>query len=200
MLRPIAIGVAFISALSACTQIRSEIGENFRPALNGLLAEDTNPRVDEILASLGPPRRITALPEGYAFVYQSVAIDEKQLGLSSTLPVLRFFKLALARSDARITTAVFQFDAAGTLVARATEDSTVRVGDGGGISFVMSVMPVVDTANYERGVADGEDWGMALLEAVGQPDNRANDLDTGEGGFELLGSPVKVGQRTLEYR
>lgn len=186
--------------LSGCTHFDNDVGRNFMPAVERVMAGSTTPDSAQILDALGPPHQITALPDGYSFLYQQVDIDEFQVGISSSQPVLRVFKLALARSTAHIKTALFQFDHAGRLIASGTDDKYASIGDGGSLAFVLAVMPVVDAESYEHGEVDPADWGMGLLDSTTIARDRSSDLDSGEGGFELRGSPKHAGQRTMEYR
>ncbi|MDX1560420.1 MAG: hypothetical protein R3193_16050 [Marinobacter sp.] len=191
--------VAMSLLLNACSVIETDVGRNFFPTAKALLAENGEPFAGEVLDALGPPHQLSKVSGGYAFLYQYIEIDEFQVGFSSSKSVLRFFKVSLARSTADIKTAVFQFDHAGAMIAADTRQAIVKIGDNGALSLAIVVAPVVDSETYEQGKVDAEQWGMALLDSSALARDRASNLDFGEGGFELRGSPIYAGQRTLEY-
>ncbi|MEA3413371.1 MAG: hypothetical protein U9R74_17820 [Pseudomonadota bacterium] len=154
----------------------------------------------DALRALGPPARITALPGGFGFLYESLYIKERQIGLRGNGDVLRFFKLAFGDADLERRTIQLVFDESGMLRAHASDVDLDPIGKGVGMQIFYQVQPVVDTRDLELTYVDPLLWGLSQLQPLPETLNVGQSLDSGAAGFEMRGTPVAAGQRTLEMR
>ncbi len=151
----------------------------------------------EILDRFGPPAQIPALSEGFAFLYESLLINEQQIGISMPGEVFSWFKLSVADTDVERQIQIFIFDKSGFL--RSYADRAVRddVGDGLSFQFFAAVEQIIDTRYLEMDPVQ-QGWGFGLLNSLPQTLNSRQSLDFGTRGLEQRGTPTIVGQRTLE--
>jgi hypothetical protein len=154
----------------------------------------------QVLDELGPPTRLTALPDGFAFIYESLTIRELQLGIGGREGLLQLLKLSLANTDLYRRSLVLHFDAEGVLVAHGRVDSKEDLGMGGSIQPLFSVQQITDTSDYEDDAIDAAGWGMSLLGSLPVTLNTPQRLNSGATGLEQSGTTTKVGQHTLEMR
>ena len=186
--------------LSACTIIDKEVGQPFITEAKQLLVDAEEIHADDVLAALGPPQALSGVAGGYVFLYQHFTIRERQLGFSSDEPFLRWFKLSLADAEATADTLVLRFDTENRLVASGLVTTRDDLGDAGSVMFALNFQPMIDTAELDRDLWGPDRWGLSLLQAPIEAQNRDNSPDSGREGIELRGSPTGSGQRTLEFR
>ena len=189
-----------LPAICACSFIRKEIGSEFTASAVALLESNSEPHVDEILAALGPPQAISALPEGYVFIYQHFDILERQLGINSDEPWLRWFKLALADAEYEVDTLLIHLDRNDRTLGFGLASTREDLGEAGSLMFALNFLSMIDTQELDSDVWGASHWGMFLLQPSHIALNYQNSMDTGRDGLELRGTPKHVGQRTLEYR
>ena len=153
---------------------------------------------DEILDELGPPLKMTALPHGYAFMYESLDTLELQLGFSLPIPVINWFKFVFAQADYNHQVLVYQFDDKHRLVASGGEDTHFDLGNSTAIQPIITVEAMFDTSNVENDVVHFTEWPAFCLLPLPQTLNRAQSVDTGMAGIEQRGTAPRVGQRSSE--
>ncbi len=192
--------VLMLPFIHACTYIDRQVGQDFSRAAAPLLASVEPLGVDDVLAALGPPQKLSALPGGYVFLYQQFDIAEKQIGISSDRPLLKWFKLSLASADVDADTLVLQFDREDRLVANGFSSTREELGEGGSIMFALNFLSMIDSDRLDRDIQGPNRWGMSLLVKPQVALNRQNSVDSGQAGVELRGTPVDTGQRSLEER
>ena len=193
------VPVLLVLYLQACTHIDKEVGQAFRAPAKQLLSDAEPLDVDAVLELLGPPQKLSALPDGYVFLYQRFHVMESQFGFSTDMEVLRWLKLALADADVKTDTLLLQFDGDDRVVAAGLSSSLSDLGEAGGIMFALQVMEIVDSQQYSTDTWGVNLWGMSLLQDVPTNLNRQSGPDSGQAGIELRGTPQSVGQRTLEF-
>jgi hypothetical protein len=191
-------GLALLLFLNGCSQIHREIGQDFYSQAAELIQSEQEIDVARVLEVLGPPQKMSALPQGYAFLYQFSTVDEQQIGLSSDRPVLRLFKFSMAEAEARIKMAVFRFDCHDQLVAATSAINQSDLGDEQSIMFALAVSALVDSDDLGYDRWSPNLWGASLLQSTAKTVNAQSGLDSGNIGFEQRGTPTGVGQRTLE--
>lgn len=191
-------GLALLLLLHGCSQIHREIGQDFYSQAAELIRSEQEIDVARVLEVLGPPQKLSALPQGYAFLYQFSIVDEQQIGLSSDQPVLRWLKFSLAEADARIKTAVFRFDDHDQLVAATNAVNRSDLGEEQSIMFALAMSAIVDSDDLGHDRWSPNLWGASLLQPTAKSLNAQSDLDSGSIGFEQRGTPTRVGERTLE--
>lgn len=190
-----AILLVMAIALNGCTIMNKQI--DLPPSAKALAVKKVKTHYYEILDRLGPPAQITALSEGFAFLYESLLINEQQIGISMPGEVLSWFKLSVADTDVERQIQIFIFDKSGFL--RSHVDRAVRddIGDGLSFQFFVTVEQVVDTRYLEMDFVQ-QTWGFGLLKPLPQTLNSRQSLDSGTRGLEQRGTPTTVGQRALE--
>ena len=192
--------VLLVPAIGACSFISKEIGGEFTSSAVALFQGNSEPHVDDILAALGPPQAISALPHGYVFIYQHFEIMERQLGINSDENFLRWFKLALADAEYEVDTLLIHLDRNDRTLGFGLATTREDLGEAGSLMFALNFLSMIDTQELDRDVWGASHWGMFLLQPPQIALNYQSSMDTGRDGLELRGTPKNVGQRTLEYR
>jgi hypothetical protein len=154
----------------------------------------------EILEELGPPTKMSALPDGMVFVYENTKITERQYGLILPGEVGKWIKAVYASADADIETIVFVFDAQGRLSGADAETWNTDAGAGMSLTLLFSTGSFTDTEQYESSSARSLDWGKALTMPPLVGLNNRQNLETGLNGIQLTTSPEAVGQHALELQ
>lgn len=191
--------VAFLAGglllLSGCTIVTDEVGEPIEPGSAGM-EEGVSTR--EVLDTLGPPAMVSALGEGYAFLYEYALVREKQVGLSVNYLWLRYLKFSIGSAEADREALVMTFDGEGRLLASGYRAWTEDLGKGTSVQLLISVMSVVDTEELTETPLMVK-WGGELLQSrLQQSLNRQNSMMSGTSGLEQTATPSGSGQRTLE--
>lgn len=153
---------------------------------------------NEVLDELGPPLKITKLPDGYAFMYEGLDTQELQLGFSLPVPVINWFKFVIARADYDHLVLVYLFDQKHRLVAKAGDDTHFDLGSSTAVQPVLAVEMLFDTSAVENEVVNFIEWPTFCLRPLPETLNRHNTMNTGTDGFEQRGTATVVGQRALE--
>jgi len=197
MIRISTAGIVLVLLGSGCSLLKTSIDPP-KSSPQDLPVAQTH--FTEILRDLGPPSRITALPGGFAFLYEHLDFREMQLGLSVSAQSdwLSLLKITLADANLRQRAVLFHFRSDGCLLSVATLDRQEGVGMGGTVQLLFSVVPIVDTSEYADDSTHAMHWGMSLLDPLPRTLNAQQSLRTGSSGLELGGTPSKVGQHTLE--
>lgn len=165
----------------------TRFGEVLPPAAEELApgqAQDT-----DVLAALGPPALITALPSGYAFLYEGGQLTNRSVGAN-----VYQFQAGYAWSGAQFAVAAFVFDADGQLRGAAIDRSDS--GTGSGFSVGSQRAQAFDQIAFLL-PAPQHLWSRQLLRRLPTGLNRGSDIVSGAHGLERRGTPVSVGQRTL---
>ena len=160
--------------------------------------QDGSTHSDEVLDELGPPLKMTALPHGYAFMYESLDVLELQLGFSLPIPVINWFKFVFAQADYDHQVLVYQFDDEHRLVAFAGGDAHFDLGNSTAIQPILTVQEMFDTSNVENDIVHFTEWPAFCLRPLPETLNRAQSLDTGMSGLEQRGTAPNAGQRSPE--
>jgi hypothetical protein len=179
--------------LSGCARYRTERG--FTIDESSLALEEGKTSRMDILRTLGPPTKISALPGGCAFLYEYFNILEKQLGLSIGYEWLSLFKFAYGWASADRQALLLIFDDYEILRSSEYLAWEEALGSGFSINFIISLVTLVDTSHLEEeSVAHG--WRTGLLRPPSiTPDERRKLEDEAE-GLHLWGTPdISGGER-----
>jgi hypothetical protein len=142
----------------------------------------------EVLVALGPPGKVTALPSGFAFLYENTQVLQRGIAVS-----LYLVRVSVSKGNRLLDAYVVVFDERGVVVGHGAVTEWVP------LSFKMSVTaPTGRSARELKAWAPQHRWGMSLLSPLPETLNADNDLDAGVHGLEQRGTPTEVGQRTLE--
>jgi len=182
-------------ATSGCTILSRRYGEPI-PAPDAWLQEGVT-NVHQVVGELGPPSRMSALPDGFVMLYEYVDAKERQLGINLDFLGLDWFKFASGRGLAVQQALLLLFDDSGTLRAADFQDWTEPVGKGLAFQLFFVAMPTVDT-RYLWEPAEQYGWGRSLLEPLPVTLNAGQSVRSGTHGLELRGTPRSAGERSLE--
>ena len=160
----------------------------------------TRAHYHDVLDELGPPARLSATPGGFAFMYEELKINEKQLGLNGPGEFLQFLKMSFAGTALERHSYLLHFNADGMLIAAGLLEATEDLGTAGSVQAIISVQQLVDTTAFEDDALDASHWGSDLLDPLPVMLNNAQNLNTGAAGLEQSGTTTKIGQHTLEMR
>jgi hypothetical protein len=180
---------------AGCTTIGRRVGEPIPAATPGI--EKGASTVSEVVHALGPPARMSALPDGLAMLYEYIDATENQLGINLEVVGLDLFKLALGRGTADRQALLLVFDESGVLQALRRRTWIEHVGSGFGLQLLFVAMPAVDSKHlWEAPEQFG--WGRQSLDQLMVVLNAGQSVTSGAHGIEMRGTPDSVGQRTLE--
>jgi hypothetical protein len=154
-------------------------------------------RVSDVVDLLGPPARMSALPDGLAMLYEYIDASERQLGINLELIGLDWFKLAFGRGAADRQALLLVFDQDGTLRAREYKAWHENIGRGLGFQIFFVAMPTVDSKHLWES-PEQFTWGRQALDPLTVALNVGSSVTSGSHGIEMRGTPDSVGQRTLE--
>ena len=166
-----------------------------------LAVDSGNTHFGAVLDQLGPPHKISALPNGFVFLYEYYAPKGWQVG--GRLPTqeadaLKTFRLDFGAGAARRQTLVLLFDDTGMLTQKQRlQEEGEDVGAGAKVSVLSGSGNLIDTASVDS-TGGPNHWGASLLMPMGKSLNREQDLETGQSGVEQVRTTTKVGQHTLE--
>jgi hypothetical protein len=177
--------------------------------------EEGGTRVSEVLSRLGPPSQISALPEGFAMLYEHLEIHEDQAFLQFGLvgdtvffggvrdpwvvdlfEWLEYLKAGGAVGGVRHEALLLLFDRRRRLIGMRHSDDDKDLG------FGLVFAPSFDSArvfnvNEQREKAPQLSWGMRLLRPLPDLLNASRDLDSGASGLERRDTPSGVGQQMV---
>ena len=183
---------------NGCMWHRKQLNQNLVVPERGYQSDVTHR--DEILDELGPPLKMTALPHGYAFLYESLDVIELQLGFSLPIPVIHWFKFVFAQADYNHQVLIYQFNNEHRLVAFGGGDTHFDLGNSMAVQPILTVESMFDTSNVENEIVSFLEWAEFCLRPLPETLNRAQSLDMGTGGIEQRGTSPLVGQRSLEMQ
>jgi len=184
-----------VGLLTGCSSIHTEVGHPLTKSSTQFVEGTTQVRT--VLRELGPPHQVSALPDGFAMLYEYSLVKEFQFGISLKCLRMPYFKLITGDSKVSENTQLLVFDQQGVLKAQDSEAWSEKLGAGGALQWITSVHGLSDTAAF-REVPDQMDWGQASLQPPAVTLNRESDLRQGSNGLEQRMAPVYVGQSTLE--
>lgn len=187
------LGAAF--ALTGCSSIRTEVGRPLPEAPAPLVEGVT--RAETVVHDWGPPHGVSALPDGFAFLYEYSRVREFQFGLS--LKTIRMPYLKVIKADSKLSEAarVLTFDKDGVLRAQGSAAWKEKLSGGEALQLITSVLSLTDTTAFRR-LPDPLLWGRGSLQRPPVTLNSDQDLRSGANGLQQRTSPAFVGQATLE--
>jgi hypothetical protein len=171
--------------ISSCTRMHIRNDKEIDTARTHAIQPNT-PYAD-VLAALGPPEKLTVLPSGFAFLYESTQALVRSIALS-----VYFIRVSVTKGDRVIDTYVVLFDERGLVVGHEQITKSVPLS----LTFAVTI-PTGGRPQALTVLAPQHQWGMSLLKPLPKTLNAANDIDAGMHGLEQRGTPIAVGQRTL---
>ena len=190
--------LCLLLAIAGCSVSRYDIGQAL-PAADLERMQTQGVGVGEVLATLGPPLRLSALEGGYVLAWEYWQIQENQVGVSLRAVGADFFSLDWGAADTRGEFLLLAFDTE----HRLTDSTLVRwdreLGGGQGVQPLFSFVSVVDINDLTEPLPTHR-WGASNWQDLPRSLNRAQRMDTGGAGLEQRGSAATVGQHALEMQ
>ena len=171
--------------ISSCTRIHISNDQAIDAERTHLIQHNTS--YTDVLVALGPPAKVTALPSGFAFLYESTQVLQRGIALS-----FYFIRASVTKGDRVLDSYVVVFDERGLVVGHEKLTKSVPLS----VTFAVTI-PTGGPPRELTASAPQHHWGMSLLNPLPQTLNAANDIDGGMYGLEQRGTPRAVGQRTL---
>jgi len=171
--------------ISSCTRIHISNDKEIDATRTQLIQHNTS--YADVLVALGPPAKVTALPSGFAFLYERTEALQRGIALS-----FYFIRASASKGDRLLDSYVVVFDERGLVVGHEKLTKSVPLS----ITFSLTI-PTGGPPRELTAVAPQHHWGMSLLNPLPQTLNAASDIDAGMHGLEQRGTPRAVGQRTL---
>ena len=184
-----------IVTLCSCTVISKDINRDIELDKNTFELSKTHFR--DVINLIGPPAKLSKYNKGLVFLYESIDIKERQLGLNLDYNIFRWVKFSYAKGYAERQALLLIFDKDGYLITKHYKEFKENLGSGQAINFLVSVQSLVDSSKLEEEPSSLA-WGSSLLKPLPQALNYSQNLGTGESGVEQLGAPNSVGQHSLE--
>ena len=181
--------------LAGCTRWTYDIGRNLTPA--DVPAVEDQLKIGDVLARLGPPQRMSVLPSGYVLAYEYWHIVEDKVGFSLSAAGADLLSLDWGSARTEGDFLLLGFNREHQLVDSTFEQWNRDAGAGRGIQPLVSVISVVDVDDLTNPMPQHR-WGAFSLERLPVTLNADNHLDSGQHGLEQRGTPVNIGQRSLE--
>ena len=141
--------------------------------------------------------KLSKYNQGLVFLYESIDINEYQIGINFNYNMLKLLKLSVARGTAEREILLLIFDKEGYLLVQKYDQFDENLGSGQAISYLFNIEQLVDSSKLEE-PPSSLGWGQSLMKPIPNILNYPQNLGTGESGVEQLGAPNNVGQHTLE--
>lgn len=181
-----------------CSVSRYEIGQAF-PVPDLERVQTPGVAVGEVLAALGPPVRLSGVPNGYVLAWEYWQIQENQVGVSLRALGADFLSVDWGAADTQGEFLLLAFDAG----HRLTDSTLLRwdrdLGGGQGIQPFFSFVSVVDVDDLTERLPTHR-WGASSWQELPRTLNRAQRMDAGDAGLEQRATSATVGQHALEMR
>ena len=188
--------LAVVSVLSGCAHLEHDLGKSLAVESIGAFSEGSH--YAEVLDRLGPPTKLSALPNGMAFLYEHVLLTERQYGLILPGEIGKWIKAVYASADAEVEVMVFIFDEKGMLRGADNQAWSADAGAGMSMTLIFSAGSFTDTEQYEKSAARSLEWGKFLTLPPLVVLNDGQNLETGANGVQLTTNSKGIGQQTLE--
>lgn len=192
---PKTIAIFIVACLAGCTSLTRSADT---PIGDMAKAPIQNKHYYDVLDSFGPPAQITETSDGFAFLYESFTVRDRQIGISpNTDNVLSLIRVSKGRVKLEREILLITFDESGNARAAGVYSGNEKIGGSWVIQPIFGVAPSMDTS-YLNAPPVQQGWGRESLRRVPQTLNRDEDLRTGRAGFQLIGTPTGAGQHSLE--
>lgn len=185
-----------IVALNSCTVISKDIDKS--AVIDDKTFDLHTTHYRDVIDTFGPPSKLSKYNQGTVFLYETIDINEYQIGVNFNYSILRLLKLSVARGTADREVLLLIFNSEGFLIAQQYKQFDENLGSGQAISYLFNIEQLVDSSKLEE-PPSSLDWGQSLLEPLPVILNYPQNLGTGASGVEQLGAPNNVGQHTLEF-
>lgn len=189
--------LTLIAALlvSACSHYSYDLGEPISEQQSSGMT--TGLPLAEVLGQLGPPLRVSALPNGYVLAWEHWNIREIKAGFSLGFAGVEAMSMDWGDTATKGEFLLLTFDRHHHLVDTAFTQWSNDAGGGRSIQPFGGLLPVVDVDDLLERMPQHR-WGASSLDDLPITLNMQSSPDTGHNGVEQRGTPMGSGQRVLE--
>ena len=181
--------------LSGCTQWRYELGT--RVSEEALPDSSQGVSLTEVLASLGPPMRLSALGKGYVLAWEFWRIREDTIGLSLGALGVDLLSVDWGKAHMHGEFLIVTFNREHQVTSSSFARWSNDAGGGRAIQPMLGLVSLVDVEDMLEDMPQHQ-WGAALLEPLPEAINSPSRPDTGQNGIQRRGTPTGTGQQSLE--
>lgn len=181
--------------LVACSQYYYDLGSGL--SRTQLPDVKQQPLLGDVLQQLGPPMRVSATPTGYVLAWEHWDISEVKLGISLGFAGAEALSVDWGSARAKGEFLLLGFNRQHQLTDAAFTEWNNSTGGGQGIQPLGGLVSVVDVDDLLDSMPQ-HTWGGASLQKLPVTLNADSRPDMGQRGIEQRGTPVAVGQRSLE--
>ena len=190
--------VAATAAQAGCAHLDHDIGQPL--PVQALVSIPQGSHYSKVLEQFGPPTKLSALPDGMAFLYEHVSLVEKQYGLILPGEIGKWIKAVYASADADVEVMLLVFNEQGDLLGADAQTWSADAGAGVSFTLIFSAGSFTDTRQYETSPTRSLDWGRGLTMPLLVALNSRQSLESGANGLELTTNSEGIGQHTLELK
>lgn len=198
-MRPDSLGrlalLACFCLLTACTQWRYDLGTPL--AQTAFPDSKEQQRLVDVLATLGPPQRLSATDTGFVLAWEHWQVDEDTLGIRLGFMGADILSMDWGKAHVRGEFLLLTFNRDYLLTGSAYSEWDSNLGGGKGVQPFLGFVSLVDVADLTRRMPQ-HSWGAATLKSIPSALNRESNSNTGQNVVEQRGTPNGVGQQSLE--
>lgn len=182
-------------ALAACSRSQYQLGTALTESqLAGLKQVDS---LSVALDRFGPPQRVAAIADGYVLAWEHWRIGERSLGVSLGPLGVEAFSVDWGRADLAGEFLLMRFDRDHRTTNYSFSRWDENAGGGTALQPSLGIVDVVDVDDLLTPMPQHR-WGATWLQELPASLNSAHSPDSGTSAVEQRGTPVGVGQRSLE--
>lgn len=194
-MRGVIVVLLLCFALGGCSRLHYELGPPLADASEAAAAEVSD--VGQALAEFGPPQRVAAIADGYVLAWEHWRITERALGVSLGPMGIDAFSIDWGRAQLAGDFLLMRFDRGHQATNFSFSRWDENAGSGSALQPSLGIVDVVDVDDLLTPMPQHA-WGATWLQELPQLLNSASSPDSGASAIEQRGTPVAVGQRSLE--
>jgi len=183
------------TAVAGCSRWSYDIGSDLVAAEIPAVEDQLNVR--DVLARMGPPLRISALPGGYVLAYEYWHIVQDKVGIGISAAGVNALSIDWGNARIQGEFLLLGFNREHQLVDSTFQEWDRDTGGGKSIQPLQGLVSVVGVGDLTHPMPQHR-WGAFYLEEIAVALNAQSNLDIGQNGLEQRGTPVDIGQRSLE--
>lgn len=151
----------------------------------------------ELLDRLGPPLRVSALDSGFVLGWEYWRVHDANLGFSLGAAGADFLSVDFGALNTAGQFLLLTFDKQHRLTGGALGRWENEAGGGAALQPLVGLASTTSVEDLIEGLPH-HTWGAAWLERLPRALNTPSRPDMGQSGIQQRGTPVGIGQQTLE--
>jgi hypothetical protein len=189
-----AIGALACIQLAGCSQWKYEMGTHFTK--EEIPLSDGSVSLQTVMDRMGPPLHVSATHNGYVMAWEHWLVREDSLGFSLGPLGIDILSIDIGSLTIKGEHVLMAFNQQHMLISESYSAWENRAG--GGMAIQPSIgVDVVDAEDLTQALTQ-HDWGAASLGPISNTLNLQSSPHTGQNGLEQRGTPLSIGQRSLE--